>query len=136
MGELRWLESWIRKVAPTGGEAAHESVRKHIHEARGEIDSVTGWDDLQSDALGCAENALQRALQALAQEHDPVHARWELVARAFDTSTTGRSERILQDLGLPDDEAWKPFEWHVDQALAGQQPLGPADSMTAAQESK
>ncbi|QRD71756.1 hypothetical protein H8Z72_22680 (plasmid) [Xanthomonas citri pv. citri] len=44
--------------------------------------------------------------------------RWRLVAELFDGATTGRSERILEDLRLPEGEPWRPFGEIVDAAIA------------------
>ena len=43
------------------------AVRHEIEAAKRELDSVTATDDNQSDGIGCAENALDRALAALAR---------------------------------------------------------------------
>lgn len=42
------------------------AVRSEIESALRELDTVTATDDAQSDGIGCAENALSRALAALA----------------------------------------------------------------------
>jgi len=41
------------------------TLRVEIEAAIMELDTVTAWDVEQSDALGCAENALDRALGLL-----------------------------------------------------------------------
>lgn len=40
-------------------------VRHEIEAAQRELDTVTATDDAQSDGIGCAENALDRALAVL-----------------------------------------------------------------------
>lgn len=42
-------------------------VRHEIEAAKRELDTVSVTDDSQSDGIGCAENALDRALAALAR---------------------------------------------------------------------
>ena len=42
-----------------------EQVRQEIESAKRELDTVTATDDAQSDGIGCAENALDRALAVL-----------------------------------------------------------------------
>lgn len=42
-------------------------VRHEIEAAKRELDTVTATDDAQSDGIGCAENALDRALAVLAR---------------------------------------------------------------------
>lgn len=42
------------------------AVRHEIEAAKHELDTVTATDDAQSDGIGCAENALDRALAILA----------------------------------------------------------------------
>lgn len=43
-----------------------ELVRREIEAAKRELDTVTATDDAQSDGIGCAESALDRALAAIA----------------------------------------------------------------------
>lgn len=55
-----------QQPAPVVGDALVEYVRREIECAASELDSVTAIDDASSDGIGCAENALERALYALA----------------------------------------------------------------------
>lgn len=60
------LDTFLHQPAPVVDDALVEYVRREIALAKRELDSVTATDDVQSDGIGCAENALERALYALA----------------------------------------------------------------------
>lgn len=53
-------------TAPPATSGLVELVRREIEAAKRELDTVTATDDAQSDGIGCAENALDRALAAIA----------------------------------------------------------------------
>lgn len=53
-------------------------------------------------------------------------ARFREIARRFDSSTTGRSERILEDLGLDPDDAIQDLAVIIDAAIAARGHSEPA----------
>lgn len=117
-------------VKQAGSAVEIEGARKEIHAAARELDDMTGLDDQQANALGCAENALSRALAALegspapalkAPAADPAATvRWQFIAQAFNSSKTSASQRFLEAIGLPYDEAFNPLAWHIDRAISRQ----------------
>ena len=41
---------------------------------------------------------------------------WKFVERAYDAAKTSRSERLLDDLGLPVSDVEMPLSWHINRA--------------------
>lgn len=77
-------------------------VRHEIQNALRELDAVMTAEDNTSDAVGCAELALQRALEALAQQ--PAAPR-NSSGHCPDSSGHSRVESILLRAGFNPDEA-------------------------------
>lgn len=84
--------------------ALPEHVRKYIM-----------WLETDADPAGTIRenfrlNEENAALRILTKH-------WSFVEQAFDGSTTGRSERILDELGLPTDDAHMPLGYLIDRHL-------------------
>lgn len=69
------------------------------------------------DAIRHERGVMDQSEQAARDARDA--ARFRVIAAMFDSATTGRSERILEDLGFEAEQAILPLSVIVDTAIAG-----------------
>ena len=98
-GEWRWIDEQGR--AMTNWKQGDPPPMREVSDGKGTM---------------CVET---RDAPPIAQQGG-VEELWKFVERAYDAAKTSRSERLLDDLGLPVSDVEMPLSWHINRAaLAG-----------------
>lgn len=83
----------------------------------GEFDQIRReWPEAPAAIFEGADPLLTAPVVDVATECGEDAANFRFLANAFDNSKSSTSERILDDLGLPTDNAHLPFAWHISRA--------------------
>ena len=100
-------------VCPTCGNKRCPHANDHRNTCTGSNEPGQKGSAYEHVAVPSASSGGERE-----REPTPEEAAWQFIASAFNNTTTSASERVLEGLRLPSDEAHRPLMWHVERAMA------------------
>lgn len=106
-------------------ETRHETALRYIRGAEQHAAMVP--DECAATGMSCSytPHGLNKEMQCEycgaaptpSATESTIERNWKFVEQAYDSSSTGRCERLLFELGLPESDAAMPLSWHLERFL-------------------